>query len=98
MKVLKSLYKAPKGLIRIKIFVEGERVKEVRVTGDFFFYPEEKISLLERHLKKIGLKGDLKSIERSIHDFFIKEKIETPNVDPTHFAEAFYLALKQLKQ
>lgn len=48
------MYKAPAGKL-LKISLEYDEhtlvIKEIRITGDFFAYPEEAVDLLEAKLK-----------------------------------------------
>ncbi|MGC8610621.1 MAG: lipoate protein ligase C-terminal domain-containing protein [Thermoplasmata archaeon] len=43
--------KTKKGLIRVKVFVENDTIKDITIEGDFFIYPEDKIWELEEYLK-----------------------------------------------
>ncbi|MGC8992118.1 MAG: lipoate protein ligase C-terminal domain-containing protein [Thermoplasmata archaeon] len=43
--------KTKKGLIRVKVFVENNTIKDITMEGDFFIYPEDKIWELEEYLK-----------------------------------------------
>lgn len=56
-----SVYKVPKGKL-LKIFVEynekNNSIKEIRITGDFFAYPEESIELLEKKLQHTVLERE----------------------------------------
>jgi lipoate---protein ligase len=70
-----SLYKAPKGLIRVEAELDSGTLRAVRITGDFFMVPEESIAALERHLR--GVKLDQDSVSRAIDDFY-KSGVETP--------------------
>ncbi|NJE26315.1 lipoate--protein ligase family protein [Thermococcus sp. MV5] len=80
-------HKAKKGLIRFEIEEEGSIAKNVRITGDFFIYPEETILELEDALK--GKK--LEELEGIIDEFFsVRMDIEMPYID----AEDFKMALK----
>ena len=49
-----SIYKVPQGKL-LKISVEYDekeyRIKEIRITGDFFAYPEEALELMETKLQ-----------------------------------------------
>jgi lipoate-protein ligase A len=47
----KAIYKVPNGKL-LKIFLEddGGKIRNVKITGDFFLYPEENIEKLEAHL------------------------------------------------
>ncbi len=49
--ILTSEYKVPGGkLIRIRMELEDEVIKRIKITGDFFIYPEETIERLEEEL------------------------------------------------
>ena len=39
---LKGVYKAAK-LIKVKLNIENRKIKDIRITGDFFMYPEDAI-------------------------------------------------------
>jgi len=80
-------HKAKKGLIRFEIEEEGGIAKEVKITGDFFIYPEEVIGELESTLR--GKK--LEELEKEIEDFFaVRLDIEMPYIN----VEDFKIALK----
>ena len=47
----KSIFKVPNGKL-LKIFVEDDgAIKSIKITGDFFTYPEENIEKLEDYLR-----------------------------------------------
>jgi len=50
----KSVYKVPNGKL-LKIFLRYDEkdnsINEIRITGDFFAYPEETIEIMENELK-----------------------------------------------
>ncbi|MDE1865563.1 MAG: lipoate--protein ligase family protein [Candidatus Micrarchaeota archaeon] len=73
--IVHSLYKAPKGLIRIEADLDSGVLASVRITGDFFMVPEESISALERHLE--GVRLDQGSVSKAIDDFY-SSGVETP--------------------
>lgn len=80
-------HKAKKGLIRFEIEDENGIAKEVKITGDFFIYPEETIGELESTLK--GKR--LEELEKVIDDFFaVRLDIEMPYIN----VEDFKIALK----
>ena len=44
-------YKVPNGkLIRLQAEIDSNKIKEIKINGDFFLYPEEKIAELEQAL------------------------------------------------
>lgn len=67
-KVLRE-YKVPGGkLLRIELDVEKDVIKNVRITGDFFMYPEESILTLENIL--VGTPYRRKEIHEKLMKFF----------------------------
>jgi hypothetical protein len=58
----KSVYKVPNGKL-LKIFLdyneEKNSINSIRITGDFFAYPEEAIELIENELINTSLKREL---------------------------------------
>ena len=66
-----SIYKVPNGKL-LKIFVEfddrNKTILWIRITGDFFAYPEEVIELLEKKLLHTKIQHDelLKKIQSVI--------------------------------
>jgi lipoate-protein ligase A len=80
-------HKAKKGRIRFEIEEENGIAKDVKITGDFFIYPEEAVSELESTLKG----KNLEELEREIEDFFaVRLDIEMPYIN----VEDFKIALK----
>jgi lipoate---protein ligase len=53
-----SIYKVPNGKL-LKIFLEytekTKKIETIKITGDFFAYPEESIEMLETQLKNAKL-------------------------------------------
>lgn len=74
-----SIYKVPQGKL-LKISVEYDekeyRIKEIRITGDFFAYPEEALELMETKLQHTVmeqevLRDKISSIIATYHIEFI---------------------------
>lgn len=70
-----SLYKAPKGLLRIEAELESGVLSNVRITGDFFMVPEDSLPKLERRLN--GVRLDRDSVLRAVEEFY-GSGVETP--------------------
>jgi len=66
--ILKGEIKVKNGkLLKCKIELDDNKIKNIRITGDFFMYPEEKIYELEEILKGIVL--DKKKLNEAISKF-----------------------------
>ena len=51
-------YKVPDGkLLRISVELKNNFIKDIKINGDFFLHPEEKIVLLEKALKEVHIKN-----------------------------------------
>lgn len=73
----KSVYKIPNGKL-LKIFLEFDEnkklIKNIKITGDFFAYPEEAIDILENELVNTSLNRN--DLFEKINAVIIKNKIE----------------------
>jgi lipoate-protein ligase A len=82
VEVAQRMYKAPGGLIRAIVETREERIAEVSLSGDFFFYPADKLEALETALAGV----ELSAVEPTIAEFYRREGIESPGVTPADFA------------
>lgn len=69
-------------LLKVAVRSKGGIIEDVRVTGDFFVYPEEALELLEARLKgrnaqNVGeiLKEEIKSLNITIIGFKLEQLI-----------------------
>ena len=83
-------FKAPKGVLKVELELEGNLISRIAITGDFFMYPEEALEDLEHKL--IGVKIDRESLMETIEDFYVSTGARTPMVEPEHFVEAIMRA------
>ena len=72
-----SVYKVPKGKL-LKIFLEynkkNNHIESLKITGDFFAYPEEAVEIMEDRLKDSVLKREflLEKIQSVIREYNIE--------------------------
>jgi len=83
--VVQNMLKAPGGLIRVTAVNEDGILKDVHLSGDFFFYPAESLPVLEKSLH--GVSADLATVAQFIENFYAQNKIESPGVQPMDFAK-----------
>jgi len=83
---IKNIYKAKKGLIRVDKDVIDGIITNIRITGDFFMYPEESLILLENRLK--GVKDKRANIEAAVKSFYSDTGTISPFVTEEDFIEA----------
>ncbi|MBN2517956.1 MAG: biotin--protein ligase [Candidatus Altiarchaeota archaeon] len=73
-------YKVPQGkLIRLRAQMEGNRIKEIEITGDFFLHPEERIFELEKAL--VGLELDERALRPAVAKALADTKMVGVSVD-----------------
>ena len=77
------------GLVHAVYSLVNGRIEDFRLTGDFFFYPEEKLFLLEKEL--VGKK--ITELKTTIISFYDKHGIESPGVTPWELAQAIIHAV-----
>ncbi len=63
----KADFKAGK-LIRIRAKFKGDKIEDIKITGDFYIYPEDSIELLEEKLKGIRIEDVEKIINEILKD------------------------------
>jgi lipoate-protein ligase A len=84
VEVTQRMHKAPGGLIRASVEVQHGTIVEVGLSGDFYFYPAEKVDDLERALIGTGLA----KAQETIEGFYRANQIESPGVTPSDLATA----------
>jgi lipoate-protein ligase A len=84
LEVFYGLHKARGGLIRTAEEVSEGRIEDINISGDFTFYPKERLDGLEESLEKVPLEED-RIIER-VETFYEEKGIESPGVASKDFA------------
>ena len=80
--------KARKGLIKVQSVVEGGVLREVEISGDFFFYPEEAFWRFKEDLR--GIRVDYEEILQRVSSILEREGIELVGCTAEDFAKAIY--------
>jgi lipoate-protein ligase A len=86
--VIQNMLKTPGGLIRVTAVNEDGRLHDVHISGDFFFYPAENLTGLERAID--GVRADTGSVTEAVADFYTRMSIESPGVHPDDLAHVFF--------
>lgn len=89
-------FKSPAGLIRVELEVQGGKISSVKFTGDFFVYPEEHLSEMEKSLK--GEELDVGKITERIRKFYSSRDVETPLLEPRHWGRAIAAAWRDYNE
>jgi lipoate-protein ligase A len=83
--VIQNMIKAPGGLIRVTAVNEDGKLKDVHLSGDFFFYPAESLPALEKSLHDVS--ANVATVAQVIEDFYAQNNVESPGVQPMDFAK-----------
>jgi lipoate---protein ligase len=73
------------GLIRVSAVNDHGVLKSIHLSGDFFFFPQNRVKDLE-----INLEGQLSSrdeLQYKINSFYEKHSIESPGITPANISE-----------
>ena len=91
----KSIYKVPNGKL-LKISLEYNEktnvISNLKITGDFFAYPEEAIEIIENELKNIELSKD--TIFRKISSIINKNNIEFIGLNAQGLTDGIMMCVK----
>ncbi len=74
-------------LVRVKAAVQGGRLAEVRIEGDFFVHPEEGLAKMEVALTGLNTSGILQSAEVALIETMAKEGLTVIGFAPRDVAE-----------
>jgi lipoate-protein ligase A len=86
IEVLSGAWKAPGGLIRADFRASEGLLIEVRLTGDFFLYPQDALEELERALSGVRLtRSDLMSATAEVMD---RSEVEAVGFGPEDVVNA----------
>lgn len=81
--IIQKNLKTPGGLIRLTAVNQKGHLKDVHISGDFFFFPATKICDLEQKLENVMAEEN--SIDELVNEFYQYQGIESPGVVPSDF-------------
>jgi len=91
----KSEYKIPAGKL-VKINLEYDKLSKkiinIKITGDFFAYPEDSIEIIEKELKGVSLKK--KDIRKKIDDLINSNNFEFIGLNSEGLSDGILRCLK----
>lgn len=88
----KASHKVEDGkMVKIEVEVEDEKVESVRIRGDFFLEPPEKLDELQRSITGLGVDSTVKEVAEK------SREVEADLIGFTHedLGKAFRKALEQ---
>ncbi|MEM3055350.1 MAG: lipoate protein ligase C-terminal domain-containing protein [Candidatus Bathyarchaeia archaeon] len=89
----KAEYKVEGGkLVKAQVAMDGDKIRKVKITGDFFLHPEEVLEELEEAL--VGSLLDESSLARLIKGVASRKNATLLGVSPEDFAKCIVMAGK----
>jgi len=85
-------FKAPKGVIKVELELEGSKISKISISGDFFMYPEDALEKLESSLA--GVEAERGALFTAVKKFYALTSVRTPMVKPQHWVEAVMRAVE----
>ncbi len=92
-KIKQGIHKSKGGLIRSFVTIENSIIKDIRISGDFFLFPEEAFFKIIEQLK--GTPAKREEIQKNIEETYEKENIQSPGTAPSDFTESIMKALEE---
>jgi lipoate---protein ligase len=83
--VIQKMLKTPGGLLRVTAVNQNGKLKDVHISGDFFFFPSANLVMLEQALD--DLPAETSAITQAVSNFYQNYGIESPGVVPADFAQ-----------
>jgi lipoate-protein ligase A len=94
MTFLSSDYKAPGGkLLRVRMETNGNLIKTVKISGDFFLLPEESLAKLEKILEDAPVREP--ELKMLVDRFFRGTSAQALGVSSEDFVKAVLSATEQ---
>ncbi|MHA1129758.1 MAG: lipoate--protein ligase [Candidatus Helarchaeota archaeon] len=92
--ICEGVFKAEGGLIRVTLELHDGLIEDVLISGDFEFFPKDKLADLEKAL--IGLRPTKDTLNATIENFYQNQKIQAPGTHPQDFTKTILLAQESL--
>jgi lipoate-protein ligase A len=83
--VIQKMLKTPGGLIRVTAVNHEGKLRDVHISGDFFFFPANRLMELEKSLENIPV--DALAITQTVEKFYQQNEVESPGVVPADFGQ-----------
>jgi len=87
----RAIYKVKGGkMIKIKLALENKKIKDLRITGDFFLHPEETIEDIEKALRGCSLSKE--ELVRIIKETLTSRRAVLLGASPEDLARCIIMA------
>lgn len=83
--------RAEKGVIEVELATKENSIVEIKITGDFFIYPEEAIEDIEEIL--LGCSTSEKEIKTRINRLYQQKSLSTPGISIDDWVKVVTMAI-----
>ncbi|HLC48059.1 MAG TPA: hypothetical protein VJI13_03205 [Candidatus Norongarragalinales archaeon] len=84
--------------MEMELTESGERLKSIKITGDFFIHPEDSLQIVEKTLLMAGIGDGADKIAASITDISKSQGIQMLGITPEALARAFLECVKLARE
>ena len=78
LEMKRATLRTKKGLIEVELDIENNHISKLKITGDFFIYPEEALEIIEQRLRGTEIKKE--QLESKIEGIYNQQQISTPGI------------------
>ena len=86
--LIQNMFNTPGGRMWVPAVKEDEKLHDVYIAGDFFFYPAESLPDLERAVD--GISSDERAVQTAVEEFYPARSVESPGLQPVDLAKALF--------
>jgi lipoate-protein ligase A len=74
----KATHRTQKGLIEVELNLENNKISALKITGDFFIYPEEALEIIEQELLNFEIEEE--QLKNKLDEIYKQQQISTPGI------------------
>jgi len=91
--VIQNMVKTPGGLLRVTAISDDGYLRDVHISGDFFFYPADELPELENALD--GVEAGHKAVSKAVDQFLTERSISSPGLLPQDFGNVLRVPISR---
>ncbi|NVM55557.1 MAG: hypothetical protein HWN66_17755 [Candidatus Helarchaeota archaeon] len=92
--VSESVFKSVGGLIRVTMEIVDKKINDILISGDFEFFPKEKLADLESQLVDLELDEDI--LTKTVEQFYKDYEVQAPGTEPRDFVKTILQAVQKI--
>ncbi len=85
-------------LLRMELELAGERIKSLKISGDFFIHPEDSLQIIEKALYATSPDADMVKVADNLKELAASQGIQMIGITPGAISATFKEAVKRAKE